>query len=412
MTQKLSIVILSDREFPTSEAFQEEVYSKILGVRGHNIIFVMQPTTSQDRIEIREWNASKVYLIPATAHSSRGSLSRNEILKLRGQARVFDLLRNEPLDMIQVRNELSSSIIAIRESQRRKIPFVFRCSYYRPEAHFDAWQLGLVKWGFIKSMKWRVDLWLRRWVMQQAALVLAMSEAMRQDLVKQGIPEDKMISLSLGFDTSIRPELVTGKDIRARYNLGDSPTLIYFGSMDRKRRLDFLLRAMKLVVNEVPDAKLLMVGAGHAPSDVESLQGYAAQIGLNDHVIFTGGVPRQDMPHYIAAADVGLSPIVPMSYFMVSSPTKLFETLGMGKPVVATDIPEQRETINRSGAGLCVPYNEEEFAKAVVYLLRNTSQAQRMGARGREYIEKYRSYKRLTDRVEAAYYKLLENHLY
>ena len=79
--------------------------------------------------------------------------------------------------------------------------------------------------------------------------------------------------------------------------------------------------------------------------------------------------------------------------------------MAMGKAVVANDHPEQRLVISESKAGICVPYEENAFAEAILHLLYHPEEAKEMGIRGRKYVEKHRSYEQIADLVET---KLLQ----
>ena len=72
----------------------------------------------------------------------------------------------------------------------------------------------------------------------------------------------------------------------------------------------------------------------------------------------------------------------------------------MGKAVVANDHPEQRLVLEQSGGGLCVPWNEEAFASAIVELLRSPTRRRELGERGRDYATRHRSYEVIADTVE------------
>ena len=99
-------------------------------------------------------------------------------------------------------------------------------------------------------------------------------------------------------------------------------------------------------------------------------------------------------------ADVCASPFYPTPVLRSTSPTKLVEYLALGKAVVANDHPEQRRVIEESGAGLCVPYDEERFADAIVTLLEDPDARRSMGERGRRYALERRSYGVIADVVE------------
>ena len=164
---------------------------------------------------------------------------------------------------------------------------------------------------------------------------------------------------------------------------------------------------MVRVVKANPRVRLLMVGGDSRGDFPTALKDLAVKLGLGEHVIFTGLVPRSEVVEYIAASNVGVSPIPPVPIYWVSSPTKLVETLGMARPVVANDLPEQKKILLESHGGLCVPYDEAAFADALLRLLSDPLLAQEMGRAGRKYIEAERSYQQMALTLEAIYRDLL-----
>ena len=80
--------------------------------------------------------------------------------------------------------------------------------------------------------------------------------------------------------------------------------------------------------------------------------------------------------------------------------------MALGKAVVANNHPEQQLVINESGAGICVPYDKAAFADAIVNLLNNPAMCKMMGAKGRSYVMKYRSYPVIADMVDEVYRKV------
>ena len=152
--------------------------------------------------------------------------------------------------------------------------------------------------------------------------------------------------------------------------------------------------------------KLLMVGEGGDKGNPRRL---ATELGVGDDVVFTGKVSHPEVPNFIAAADIGVSPVPPLSFYKLSSPIKLFEYMAMAKPVVANEeIPEQKEVLGESGGGILVPFTPGAFADAIIELLANPERATEMGRMGREWVLKNRTCELLARRLEKRYLELLE----
>ena len=149
-----------------------------------------------------------------------------------------------------------------------------------------------------------------------------------------------------------------------------------------------------------------MVGDGDGRLLLEEL---SKSIGIEDNVIFVGEIPRSQVPEFITYADVCVSPIPPVPIFKVGSATKTIEYMAMGKPVIGNDIADQKEVINKSGGGICVRYEEEEFADAIIDLLNNPKKAEEMREKGREWVVRNRSYEILANNLEQRYFDLVQS---
>jgi len=179
------------------------------------------------------------------------------------------------------------------------------------------------------------------------------------------------------------------------------------GTITPPRDMSILVDIMAEVVKQIPEAKLLLLPVYGEEKRVPILRQEFVKKGLEKSVIFSAPVPYEQVPRYIAACHLGVSPIETIPLYNVSSPYKFAEMLGMACPVVASDTPDQSYVLNKSGGGICVPYNPDAFAKAIVYILNNPDEAERMGMRGRTFIEKERSYDVLAKRIEKVFFQLV-----
>jgi glycosyltransferase involved in cell wall biosynthesis len=164
--------------------------------------------------------------------------------------------------------------------------------------------------------------------------------------------------------------------------------------------MEFLLRSFEIVLKHRNDSKLYLVGGSVNPSDIEFLRSEAKKLNIEHAVTITGFLPQKEAWQHVKEANVCVSPIYPSPVFDVGSPTKLLEYMGMGKASVANDHPEQQVVLSESKAGICVPYDEVEFAKAIIYLIENQDIAREMGISGRKYIEEKRNYSQTSIFVE------------
>jgi glycosyltransferase involved in cell wall biosynthesis len=177
--------------------------------------------------------------------------------------------------------------------------------------------------------------------------------------------------------------------------------------MAKYRRLDFMLRAVREVVGTVPEVHLVVLGRAPVKEDEDWLREKAEKYGIADKVTFVGWVSRSEVPAYIKGAEVGLSPFPQDVVLVNNSPIKILEYMVLGKPVVATDIPDQKTIIENSGGGISVPYNEMEFSKAIVELLGDQGMSKKMGEKGKAYVVANRSFSILADNLNTIYEKVV-----
>jgi glycosyltransferase involved in cell wall biosynthesis len=243
-------------------------------------------------------------------------------------------------------------------------------------------------------------------VMQHTDHTLPISNSMEKELARNGIDRRKMTVFPLGI-TPMKNGGRRAEKVRKALGLKSSePVIIYFGSLSKLRNLDFLFETMQMVVKTMPSARLLILGG--TPSEIESLRKLSILFDLERNVVLHQKVRREEVPYYIQAANVGVSPIPPLPMYLHSYPTKLIETLGAARPIVANkEIIEQRYLVKDSGGGLCVPYRTRAFGRALIELLSEPKRAAKMGASGAKFVNEHNSYGKMTIELEKLYFELL-----
>jgi glycosyltransferase involved in cell wall biosynthesis len=230
------------------------------------------------------------------------------------------------------------------------------------------------------------------------------SEQMKKDIVYQGIPSDKVTPVPMAIDLD---DYFNNSDAAGNDSGREAGSIIYLGTMQKLRRIDFVLRVFRLVLDSMPEAKLYMVGSSENIEDMEFLKEEAKRLKVDHATVFTGNLPRLSALQVIKRSAVGVSPFFPTPVLNSTSPTKLIEYMSMGTPAVANDHPEQRQTIEESKAGYCVPYNETAFAQSILKLLKNPEKAAKMGKNGVTYVLTKRNYKIVADSLESQYRTVL-----
>lgn len=193
--------------------------------------------------------------------------------------------------------------------------------------------------------------------------------------------------LSPGVDIDrFAPDSVSRARLRARYELGDRPVVVCLSRLVPRKGQDMLIRAFGQIRARVPDAALVIVGGGPYREELEKL---AQRAGVADHVLFTGGVPGEELPAHHAMADVFAMPCRTRGAGLdVEGLGIVFlEASACGVPVVAGRSGGAPETVCDGETGWVVDGTDvDAIAAAVSDLLADPATAARMGAAGRDWV--------------------------
>ena len=191
----------------------------------------------------------------------------------------------------------------------------------------------------------------------RATGLLAVSGALKADMVKLGMAADKITVHHTGLDQSrFVPRDRTSE--KARLGIA-GPLILCVGALISRKGQALLIAAFPYL----PDATLMLAGHGESEADYRAL---ADSLGVADRVRFMGSVPHDDLPALFAAADI--MALVSASEGLANA---WVEALACGTPIVASDVGGIRELIKTAEAGRIVERNPEAIAAAISELLAN-----------------------------------------
>jgi glycosyltransferase involved in cell wall biosynthesis len=402
MTAKrpLKILVISSDYFPPKRVDVSVLFGEEIARRGHRIDWILQSEDDCDVERVEQWGGGQAWVGRTDNGTSLLARLRKHFLGLRHDLKLFGVLRRGGYDIIQVKDKFLSGLSAVVASRLYKVRFVYWLSWPFPEASLIEAREGIARYPLlyrIRGHAWAFILY--KVLLRHADHVFVQSEQMKRDVAANGIPLERMSAVPMG----IKPEAfaaLTGPVGERLLIPEGQPSFLYLGILIKVRRLDFLVRVLVRVRAQVPGTKLYFVGRGEDPTDEELILNEARRLGLEREVILTGQKPQAQALRMAREADVCVSPFYPTPVLNSTSPTKMVEYMALEKAVVANDHPEQRLLIEASDCGICVSWDEQAFADAIVALLRDPERARQMGERGRAYAFAHRSYARIADDVE------------
>jgi glycosyltransferase involved in cell wall biosynthesis len=174
--------------------------------------------------------------------------------------------------------------------------------------------------------------------------------------------------------------------VRQRFGFTpETPVVLYTGTFEAYQGLNVLFDAMTYVRRAVPDARLLV--AGGKPEQVERTRAATLAAGLDDSVVFAGERPSEEIPAYLLASDVLVSP----RSRGTNTPLKIYQYLRSGKPIVATRLLTHTQVLDDRTAILTGP-SAEEFGAGIVAALTDKARASTIGGQARELADTKYSY--------------------
>lgn len=249
----------------------------------------------------------------------------------------------------------------------------------------DLWPDSVREKGFLKQgplIEWIA--WLERWSYKKAAYVNAMTEGMRETLLREkGLPPEKVLFLPNGVDTSLYRPRPEDTDLKNRLGLQGKKIILYAGTQGHAHALEHVLRAAKLLENQ-PEIHFLFLGNGSARAGLEELH---KELHLRN-VTFRDPISIEQLPPYFSIAECGLSSLRDLPLFDGARPAKVFPVLASGKPLIFVGRGEGAQLVERAKAGIVVPpANPEALVEAVNQLMSDPSLAQELGKNGREFVQ-------------------------
>jgi glycosyltransferase involved in cell wall biosynthesis len=245
--------------------------------------------------------------------------------------------------------------------------------------------------------------------LRAASLIVVVSEVDRRLLIERGIPRGRVILSPNGVDAS-RFGLGGGQDVRERLGLDDGDEIVigFVGTFGPWHGAPTLARAFVELAEGTPSLRLLLVGDG--PELGPTLEILRAG-DVMDRVRGVGRVTPDVVAAHLDACDILVSPHVPLpdAAEFFGSPTKLFEYMAAGKPIVASRLGQIGEVLeDRVTALLTEPGDAAELVAAVSTLAADPTLRRKLGDAARETAVEHHSWRHNARRLIDAYRELVE----
>ena len=242
----------------------------------------------------------------------------------------------------------------------------------------------------------RLFLALERFMIRRSRVVIVICPALEETV--RGIDPRARVVLIENAPGSAKNDATAGQaaDVRRSLGLSDTtPAIFYTGTFEAYQGLDLLFDAMSLVRRSRPDVRLVL--AGGKPDQIAAARAQAVEAGIDDVTIFAGERPAAEIPAYLVAADVLVSP----RSRGTNTPLKIYQYLRAGKPIVATRLLTHTQVLSDETA-ILTGATAAELAEGLLAALTDAGRAQQIGRNARQLAVSKYSYEAYLERTRTA----------
>ncbi len=270
-----------------------------------------------------------------------------------------------------ISNDILTTYLSYRAAKKNNVPTI----YYAIDIEHR-----LVPFKFLQPLGKKIE--ARN--ICTADLVISINEMLREYTIQMGANRSKTMVIRAGIDSEhYDPQKIDGREIRKRYRLNEDDIVLFFmGWLYDFSGLKEVATDLAKIKDKKSNIKMLIVGDGDAYEDLQRIR---EQNNLNDHIILAGKQLYENLPMYIAAADICLLPAYNNEIMRDIVPIKMYEYMAMGKPVISTKLPGVMKEFGEGNGVIYVDKPEDTLSKAVEMIDMNSFETE--GDKARMFVE-------------------------
>ncbi|MDR2117686.1 MAG: glycosyltransferase family 4 protein [Planctomycetaceae bacterium] len=271
----------------------------------------------------------------------------------------------------------------------RRVPFIAEIR--------DLWPDSIVAVGAMKNKKLLAIIYrLEKLLYQWSTHIVTVGYGYAEDLKDKGVAEEKISIIPNGVDSELFLNQLPDENFRTKYNLEHKISCAYIGTIGMAAGLEIVLDAAEqLQKSNRNDIIFFLIGDG---AEREILQKNAENRQLNN-IIFTGMLPKNNVPEILAAIDICFVHLKKKPLFTRVLPSKIFEMAAMKKPIILGVEGFAAQLIREADAGICIePENTNNFLEALELLVQQPELRKNYGEHGQQHVLKYYNRKHLAEK--------------
>jgi glycosyltransferase involved in cell wall biosynthesis len=240
---------------------------------------------------------------------------------------------------------------------------------------------------------------MERYIYNRVDAVLTVTVHLKNHVLSYGVPESRVTVLPSGVDATMFSAGPRNHALLRNWGIGpDDPVILFMGTIYKFSGLDRVIRDFPRLLGRHPRTKLLIVGCGESE---ELLKKLTLESGIAGNVVFGGLQPYSALPDIIRSSDICINPFELNSITRDILPTKLFQYLACGKPVVATSLPGSLPFLAGEEHGM-IYCSLDDFVDRIADLIDTPARCAELGRKGVEVTTANYEWKRIAETMAAS----------
>ena len=393
----MNILIIHEVDWIKKITYEIHHLSEFFSKYGHNVFAIDLPDPGYVSLNKSKFNDVKHYhrlYDDASVH-----LFHTPIIPIKGLHRISakllsyrfikKILIENNIDIVFLYSVLTNSEATLKASKELNIPVVHRTLDVIHE---------LLREKFLRGIAYKIE----KKIYPQFDLVLCHTPFMKNWAEEMGAKSVNVIVQ--GVDSNIMKPIPKNKNLQKSLGISDDDRVVmYLGTVYSFSGVDTIIESIPNIVKEFPHFKFLVVGGG---PDLSKFKTKAKEYNVEKYVIFTDFVPYKEVLNYCSLAEIFVNPFQIIGLSDKLSPVKIFDLLSCAKPVIATPLQGLLHDFPRN-SNVLIYSDLPDFEKNIITLLNNT-ELENIGKRGREFVIKNFTWKKVTEKILEEFTKLVK----
>ena len=348
---------------PRGTPFSEYHRIKALGELGHHVDLVTYPIGSD--VELPNLRIFRGLRPPFVRRVRIGPSMTKIVLDSLMLLTILRRVLTERYDAIHSHEEMG--LVGVYLARWLRIPHLYDMHSSLPQ------QLSNFKYSKSAALRGMFE-WAEGHMVHDSQVVITICQELQDTVTEMGAGERSLlIENVMGGDVD-DPPTKSPAEVRAAWAIPAAvPLALYTGTFEAYQGVDMLIDACAIVAKRRPDARVLVVGG--EPPQVAAARARADASGASKVMVFTGQQPAREIPGFVQAADLLVSPRIRGT----NTPLKIYSYLRSGKPIVATNLLTHTQVLSPAIAKLVEP-QPEPFADAMLELIDRPEERARLSA--------------------------------